>query len=187
AAQVVLAAGGWSAALPGLPPAALPPVRPVKGQILRLRVGPALAPFLTHTVRATVRGSGVYLVPRAGGELVVGSTVEEMGFDTTVTAGGVYELLRDAHEVVPAVTELALVETLAGLRPGSPDNAPIIGPGALPGLVLATGHFRNGILLTPVTADAVAELLATGQTPAVITPFGPGRFRGRRPPEEVPA
>ncbi|MGH3342506.1 MAG: glycine oxidase ThiO [Carbonactinosporaceae bacterium] len=188
AAQVVLSAGCWSGELTGLPPGVAPPVRPVKGQILRLRVPPAVAPFLTRTVRATVRGSGVYLVPRAGGELVVGSTVEEMGFDTTVTAGGVYELLRDAHEIIPAVTELELVETLAGLRPGSPDNAPILGPAALPGLVLATGHFRNGILLTPVTADAVAELLTTGETPAVIAPFEPGRFTpGHRPPEEVPA
>jgi glycine oxidase len=176
---VVLAAGCWSATLPGLPPEAAPPVRPVKGQILRLRVPPAYAPFVSHNLRGLIKGGGVYLVPRADGELVVGATVEEQGFDTTVTAGGVYELLRDAHELVPGLTELPLVETHAGLRPGSPDNAAMIGPTALPGLVLATGHHRNGILLTPVTADGVAELLATGTLPQLLAPCLPGRFAGK--------
>jgi glycine oxidase len=184
AGQVVLAAGPWTAQLPGLPPGTVPPVRPVKGQILRLRVPPAYAPFLTRTVRGLVRGSSLYLVPRADGELVVGATQEELGYDTQVTAGGVYELLRDAHALVPAITELPLVETLAGLRPGSPDNAPIIGPSGLPGLVLATGHHRNGVLLTPVTADAVAELLAGGTLPEIVAPFSPARFAART---EVPA
>ncbi|MCO5967129.1 glycine oxidase ThiO [Actinoallomurus soli] len=172
--QVVLAAGPWSHELKGLPPDAVPPVRPVKGQVVRLR-GPF--PLLGGTVRGLVRGSSVYLVPRADGELVVGATQEEMGYDTTVTAGGVWELLRDAHELVPGVTELAFAEVIAGLRPGSPDNAPILGPSALPGLLLATGHFRNGILLTPVTADAMADTIATGEPPEVIRPFAPGRFR----------
>ena len=104
-----------------------------------------------------VRGSDVYLVPRENGELVVGATSEELGWDTTVTAGGVYELLRDAHELVPGITELPLTETRAGLRPGSPDNAPLLGPTALPGLHLATGHHRNGVLLTPVTGDVMAD------------------------------
>ncbi|MET8398454.1 glycine oxidase ThiO [Streptomyces sp900116325] len=187
--QIVLAAGSLSGRLAGLPAEVVPPVRPVKGQVLRLTVPAAHAPFLTRTVRAVVRGSHVYLVPRANGELVVGATSEEMGWDTTVTAGGVYELLRDAHELVPGITELPLTETRAGLRPASPDNAPLLGPTALPGLHLATGHHRNGVLLTPVTGDAMAELLTTGELPAVARPFAPGRFAPAAvpPPAAPPA
>ncbi|MCL6298359.1 glycine oxidase ThiO [Streptomyces kronopolitis] len=182
AGQVVLAAGSESGRLDGVPDGVLPPVRPVKGQVLRLRMPdlpdlPAGSPpFLSRTVRAVVRGGPLYLVPRASGELVVGATSEELGWDTTVTAGGVYELLRDAHELVPGITELPLVETCAGLRPGSPDNAPLLGPTELPGLQLACGHFRNGVLLTPVTGDAMAESLATGSLPDVARPFSPARF-----------
>jgi glycine oxidase len=175
AASVVLAAGCWSAQLPGLPPSAVPAVRPVKGQILRLR-GPADPPILTHNVNGLRQGRSVYLVPRADGRIVVGASVEEKGFDTTVTAGAVRELLEDAGELVPAVAELELVEAIARLRPGTPDNAPLIGPGALSGLVVATGHYRNGILLAPVTADAVTQLLLTGALPEVATPFSPLRF-----------
>ncbi|KUM76691.1 glycine oxidase ThiO [Streptomyces griseorubiginosus] len=179
AGQVVLAAGSLSGRLEGVPEAVLPPVRPVKGQVLRLTVPTRYAPFLSRTVRAVVRGSQVYLVPRENGELVIGATSEELGWDTTVTAGGVYELLRDAHELVPGITELPLTETRAGLRPGSPDNAPLLGPTDLPGLLLATGHYRNGVLLTPVTGDAMAHVLATGELPEVARPFTPGRFRRR--------
>ncbi|MEU6868938.1 glycine oxidase ThiO [Streptomyces sp. NPDC046876] len=178
--QVVLAAGSLSGRLAGVPDEALPPVRPVKGQVLRLTVPAAYAPFLSRTVRAVVRGSHVYLVPRENGELVVGATSEELGWDTTVTAGGVYELLRDAHELVPGITELPLTETLAGLRPGSPDNAPLLGPTALPGLHLATGHYRNGVLLTPLTGDALADLLTTGALPQIALPFSPLRFSAAR-------
>ncbi|MFF7932645.1 glycine oxidase ThiO [Streptomyces sp. NPDC007940] len=174
--QVVLAAGSLSGRLEGVPQALLPPVRPVKGQVVRLTVPPHHAPFLSRTVRAVVRGSHVYLVPRESGELVIGATSEELGWDTTVTAGGVYELLRDAHELVPGITELPLTETRAGLRPGSPDNAPLLGPTELPGLLLATGHYRNGVLLTPVTGDALAHALTTGELPDVARPFTPGRF-----------
>ncbi|MFI8099842.1 glycine oxidase ThiO [Streptomyces sp. NPDC086023] len=174
--QVVLAAGSHSGRLAGLPPEVVPPVRPVKGQVLRLTVPGAYAPFLTRTVRAVVRGSHVYLVPRENGELVVGATSEELGWDTTVTAGGVYELLRDAHELVPGLTELPLTETRAGLRPASPDNAPLLGPTELPGLHLATGHYRNGVLLTPLTGEVMAELLATGELPEVARAFTPRRF-----------
>ena len=170
AGTVVLALGAWTGLLPGVPRV---PVRPVKGQILRLAGAEGL---LERTVRALVRGRQVYLVPYGHGGLVVGATVEDKGFDDVVTAGAVHDLLRDAIEVVPAVSELALVETLARWRPGTPDNAPLIGPAALPGLVLATGHFRNGVLLTPVTADVVAELLVTGELPAVAAPFAPSRF-----------
>lgn len=179
AGQVVLAAGSLSGRLEGVPEAVLPPVRPVKGQVLRLTVPSRYAPFLSRTVRAVVRGSQVYLVPRENGELVIGATSEELGWDTTVTAGGVYELLRDAHELVPGITELPLTETRAGLRPGSPDNAPLLGPTDLPGLLLATGHYRNGVLLTPVTGDAMAHVLATGELPEVARAFTPGRFLQR--------
>ncbi|MFH8555270.1 MULTISPECIES: glycine oxidase ThiO [Streptomyces] len=179
AGQVVLAAGSRSGQLAGVPDAVLPPVRPVKGQVLRLRM-PAPpaggAAFLSRTVRAVVRGGPLYLVPRENGELVLGATSEELGWDTTVTAGGVYELLRDAHELLPGITELPLAETCAGLRPTSPDNAPLLGPTALPGLQLATGHFRNGVLLTPVTGDVMAEALTTGELPAAARPFSPTRF-----------
>ncbi|CAL9419424.1 glycine oxidase ThiO [Streptomyces sp. enrichment culture] len=176
AGQVVLAAGSLSGRLGGVPDEVLPPVRPVKGQVLRLTVPKRYAPFLNRTVRAVVRGSHVYLVPRANGELVVGATSEELGWDTTVTAGGVYELLRDAHELVPGITELPLTETRAGLRPGSPDNAPLLGPTDLDGLLLATGHYRNGVLLTPVTGDTMAHVLSTGRLPDEARPFTPKRF-----------
>ncbi len=174
--QVVLAAGSLSGRLAGVPEAVLPPVRPVKGQVLRLAVPQRYAPFLHRTVRAVVRGGQVYLVPRENGELVIGATSEELGWDTTVTAGGVYELLRDAHELVPGLTELPLTETRAGLRPGSPDNAPLLGPTELPGLLLATGHYRNGVLLTPVTGDVMAHALTTGELPEEARAFTPRRF-----------
>ncbi|HEY1621797.1 MAG TPA: glycine oxidase ThiO, partial [Streptosporangiaceae bacterium] len=134
APRLVLAAGWQSAGLAGLPAGLAPPVRPVKGQILRLRPAPCGGPasLLSQTVRGVVRGSSVYLVPRADGELVVGATQEELGPDTTVTAGGVWELLRDARLLVPGITELELAEAVAGLRPGTPDNAPVLGPAALP-------------------------------------------------------
>ncbi|MFJ9738137.1 glycine oxidase ThiO [Streptomyces sp. NPDC101166] len=176
AGQVVLAGGSLSGRLAGVPRELLPPVRPVKGQVLRLAVPPRYAPFLSRTVRAVVRGSDVYLVPRENGELVVGATSEELGWDTTVTAGGVYELLRDAHELIPGISELPLTETRAGLRPASPDNAPLLGPSGLDGLLLATGHHRNGVLLTPVTGDVLAHVLTTGELPDMARPFTPRRF-----------
>ena len=172
--QVVLAAGCWSSSVPGLPPGVLPRVRPVRGQILRLAM--TGGPVLGRTVRAMVRGGYVYLVPRLHGELVVGATTDELGFDTAVTAGGVYELLRDAHEVVPGITELPLIECRTGLRPGTPDNAPLLGQTALPGLIAATGHYRNGVLLTPVTAEAVCALLTGGTLPEYAAHFSPDRF-----------
>jgi glycine oxidase len=175
---VVLAAGCWSGQLDGLPPGAAPPVRPVKGQILRLAPTGA-APVLGRTVRAVVGGASVYLVPRQDGSVVVGATVEEQGFDTVVTAGAVYELLRDARRVVPGVTEMALHEACAGLRPATPDNGPVVGRPTVrgvDGLVVATGHFRQGILLTPVTAAAVAAIVTGDDPPAEMAPFGPGRF-----------
>ncbi|MFI7317453.1 glycine oxidase ThiO [Streptomyces venezuelae] len=185
AGLTVLAAGSLSGRLAGVPDDVLPPVRPVKGQVLRLSVPKPYAPFLSRTVRAVVRGSHVYLVPRENGELVVGATSEELGWDTTVTAGGVYELLRDAHELVPGITELPLTETRAGLRPGSPDNAPMLGPTRLDGFHLATGHYRNGVLLTPVTGDVMAHALTTGELPDEALAFTPCRFDATSP--EIPA
>jgi glycine oxidase len=157
AAHVVMAAGCWSGA----------PVRPVKGQILRLRGGSPLAERLVRTPRC-------YVVSRSDGEVVVGATVEERGFDTTVTADGVYRLLEAAHEVLPDVAELEFVEAAARLRPGTPDNAPLIGE--RDGIVWATGHHRNGVLLAPITAAAVAAIVTGEDPPAAVEPFGAGRF-----------
>jgi glycine oxidase len=133
-------------------------------------------PLLSRNLRGLVRGSSIYLVPRSDGELVVGATVEEQGFDTTVTAGAVHELLRDAYELVPAISEAALVETAAGLRPGTADNGPLLGPAHLENLVVATGHYRNGVLLAPATAAAIVAVLAGGDLPAVARPFAADRF-----------
>lgn len=155
AGQVVLAAGPWTGKIEeGLPTHARVRVRPVKGQILRLR-DPAGPGLLTRVVRF----EGGYLVPRADGRYALGATVEEKGFELTPTAGGVYELLRDASELVPGIDELQIEELSVGLRPGTPDNAPAIGRGALEGLVWATGHHRNGILLAPLTAELVVGTL----------------------------
>ena len=179
--HVVLAAGWRSGQVGGLPSGVLPPIRPVKGQILRLRAsGGAALPG--RCVRGIVRGSSVYLLPRESGELVVGATQEELGADTRVTAGGVWELLRDARMLVPGITELDFAEAIAGLRPGTPDNAPVIGPAGLPGLVLATGHFRGGVLLAPITAEVITEYLATERMPAVAAPFTMTRFAAGGPP-----
>jgi glycine oxidase len=125
-----------------------------------------------------VRGSTVYLVPREDGRLIVGATVEERGWDTTVTAGGAYELLRDALALVPGLDDAELVAVRSGLRPGSPDDLPMIGPAAVDGLVVATGHHRNGVLLTPVTADAVAAAVAGEPMPDEVVPCDPRRFAG---------
>jgi glycine oxidase len=168
ARTVVAAQGCWVPTW--LPEPVRPRVRPVKGQLLRLR-GPSVCSRI-------VRSEHVYLVPRASGELVVGATTEERGFDTTVTAGAVLELLEEAYRILPAVSELELVEASAGLRPGSPDNAPLVGLGEVPGLVVATGHYRNGVLLAPLTAEAVAALVAGEQPAGPIRDFTPQRLAG---------
>lgn len=176
---VVLAAGAWSPLLAGLPPGAVPPVRPVRGTILRLATPPdyqRAGGVLTRTLRGTVSGAHVYLVPRADGEIVVGATSDEVGYDDRPTAGGVWELLRDARLLLPVVSELTFREAWSGLRPVTPDNAPLVGRTGVAGLVLATGHGRNGVLLAPVTADAVAALVLDGAITSTLEPFSPLRF-----------
>jgi glycine oxidase len=180
AAHTVLAAGAWSRDIPGLPDELRPPVRPVKGQTVHLR-GPAT--LLAHVVRGSVTGRLVYVVPRADGRVVVGASSEEVGFDARPRTGAVYELLRDAQALVPELNETEFVEVSTGFRPGSPDNAPLLGAAGPPGLVLATGHYRNGILLTPATADGIAAIVAGEGTPAIFAAFDPRRFHD----PEVPA
>jgi glycine oxidase len=179
AAAVVIAAGAESGRLRGLPPWAARTVRPVKGQILRLRARP---PVKLPAARV-IRTPEVYAVPRADGRLVVGATIEERGFDRSVTAGGVFELLRRVYEVLPGSAELEFVSASAGLRPGTPDNGPLVGEGGPSGLYWATGHWRNGILLAPLTADAVVDMIAGGDPPPELAPFSPNRFRAGREAE----
>lgn len=172
--RVVLAAGARSGMIGGLPPGFVK-VRPVKGQVVELLPGDeSVCP--THNVR----GLDVYLVPRQDGRLVVGATVEEKGWDPHPTAGAVHDLLRYAYELFPGVTEMRFGEVRVGFRPGTPDNAPLLGPTDIEGLILATGHYRNGILLTPVTADRIATLLETGSSPEDITAFSPTRKTMKR-------
>ncbi|MGH3945354.1 MAG: glycine oxidase ThiO, partial [Pseudonocardiaceae bacterium] len=170
---VVLAAGAHSAALH---PALARVIRPVKGEILRLRCRRGTLAPPSRTVRAIVSARHSYLVPRDRGGLVLGATEREVGFDTDVTAGAVRELLADAERVLPAIAEYALEETAVGLRPGSPDNLPVIGE-LEPGVLAATGHHRHGILLAPVTADAVLALLRGEAVPVEAVPAQPGRFQ----------
>lgn len=169
--RVVVAAGPFSGGLAGVPAGALPPVRPVKGQILRLRA-PSSRPIATRIVR-TPR---CYVVTRDGGEVVIGATVEERGYDTTVTADGVYRMLEAAIEVLPDVGELELIEASARLRPGTPDNLPVVGTASVPGLIWATGHNRNGVLLAPLTADAVLRSLLDGDPAPLGEQVAPARF-----------
>ncbi|HEY5098387.1 MAG TPA: glycine oxidase ThiO [Acidimicrobiales bacterium] len=201
---VVLAAGCDSGQVGGVPDALRPPVRPVKGLTVRL-MAPGGAPRLARAVRGLVHGRSCYLVPRPDGTVVVGATVEEKGFDLSVQVGAVVDLLDDARRLVPALEEYELRETTTGLRPGSPDNAPIVGWTGLDGLLVATGHFRNGILLAPITADEVVGLVGAagragtapfprsgtasgaGDRPAAFAGFGPDRFGGDRAEPPPPA
>ena len=183
AERVVLAAGAWSGELEGISAEARVPVRPVRGQLLRLRdpSGPGL-------LRRVVRFEGGYIVPRADGRYVLGATVEERGFDVEPDVGGIYELLRDAHELVPGVSELKIEELCVGLRPGTPDNAPAIGWGVPEGLLWATGHHRNGILLAPLTAQLVVQMLIGEQPQAgLLRACAPDRFEDGSRTEAAPA
>jgi len=175
---VVLAAGAWSRSIGGVPSELRPPVRPIKGQMLALRMD-AAAPLVNHVIWAP----GVYLVPRRDGRLVVGATVEEKAFDTTLTAGGLLTLLDAAWRTIPSVEELPIEEMWVGHRPGSRDDAPILGPGPVAGLIYATGHHRNGILLAPITADTIAHLVLDGAVDPAIRSFGVERFAPARAAE----
>jgi glycine oxidase len=172
AQQVVIAAGAWTSGLDGIPEEDRIAINPVKGQLLRLHdpSGPGL-------VERVLRVAGTYLVPRGDGRYVLGATMEERGYDTTVTAGALFELLRDAAEVVPGISELVIDELIAGLRPATADGLPAIGAARLAGLHWAVGHFRNGILLTPVTADIVVAGLVGDTAPEVAASVDPARLR----------
>jgi glycine oxidase len=175
APQIVVCAGAWTRLLMAnnLPAPAVPPIRPVKGQLLSLTMSPLLK--LSYVIRTR----RVYLVPKLDGRLVIGATSEDVGFDTQLTAGGLLELLRDAWEAVPGVYDLPVRESWAGLRPASRDHAPVLGPTPLSGLHLAVGHYRNGVLLTPATARLMCEFLLTGEVPEAMQPFGLARFHKR--------
>jgi len=170
-ADRVVAAPGAEAGIAGwLPEGVRPPVRPVKGQTVELR-GDAEDPVCTRILGS----ERVYIAPRPDGRVILGATVEEMGFDRRVTGGGVHELLREAYRLLPEVAEMEFVGAIAGLRPGTPDNLPVIGRTSVEGLILATGHYRNGILLAPITARAVADLIE-GTDPEAVAAADPERF-----------
>ncbi len=172
--MVLLAAGAWSYDIDGLPPAARPPVRPLKGQMLSLRMDPR-APIMDHVLW----GPGIYIVPRRDGTLILGATVEDKGFDRDLTAGGIHRLLEAAWEILPQIEELPIEEMWVGVRPTSRDDAPILGPTPIEGLVVATGHHRNGVLLAPLTIDAVSAFVLDGSLSPAIAPFGIGRFHAQ--------
>lgn len=180
AETVVLAAGAWSGSLAAVPLELRPPVRPIKGQMICVRM-PAAAPL----ARAILWRDGRYLVPRRDGRLLIGATVEEQGFDATNTAGGLFQLLDQAREILPGIDDLPIEEVWCGFRPASRDDAPILGSSPLVGLTYATGHYRHGILLTPITADGIAAYLLRGEWPAAFAPFTAARFHAtsRRPME----
>lgn len=174
---VVVAAGAWSGGLAGLGPEPPPPVRPVKGQMAAVQ-GAVTPP------RRVIWGSGalkgVYLVPHAGGKLLVGATMEEAGFDTSVSDRTITRLCAAASHLVPGVAAATVIGSWAGLRPGTPDNLPIIGPGTISGLVWATGHHRNGILLAPLTALAVCQAVRDGELPPEFNAVAPDRFADKK-------
>jgi glycine oxidase len=167
---VVLAAGAWSKQIEGIPENILPPVRPVKGQIINLRA--------TDSCRLTrvIRAPDVYLLPKSDGRLVIGASNEEMGFDTNPTAGEIYKMLERAWEAVPSIYDLPIESIDVGLRPGSRDHMPIIGDSDVKGLYFATGHYRNGILLTPITAYELSGWIVSGEKSGLLKDFQISRF-----------
>ena len=168
AKSVVAAAGAWSSQLEGLPPSLRTAVRPRKGQTLVLQMVPT-APLIRHNFIGPV-----YLVPRPDGRLVIGTTVErEAGFDMQPTVAGVFHMLRKARQMIPAIDQLPLLETIAGLRPTGPERLPLLGSTGIHGLFAAMGGHSYGILLAPAVAQAIAALMRTGQTPKTIAPFVP--------------
>jgi glycine oxidase len=170
AGTTVLAAGCWSGRVGGIPDGLSPKVRPVKGQIVSLRTDP------TYEFARVIRAPDAYLLPKGDGRILIGATEEEMGFDTTPTAGPVMRLIERAWEAVPSIYDLPIENIDAGLRPGTRDHEPLIGESGMDGLVFATGHYRHGILLAPVTAYAVCDIVLDGKTPDWLAPFAPSRF-----------
>lgn len=169
AERVVVAAGAWSGLLKWIP-GSPPPIQPVRGQMVCVD-GRAVPPL-----GRVIYGPEQYLVPRRDGRVLLGATVEKTGFDASVTAGGVSDVIREGLRMAPGLAEAPVVETWAGLRPMSKDGKPILGPAGLDRLVLATGHFRNGILLAPITARLIADFLEHGAVPAAMAPFLADRF-----------
>ena len=171
---VVLSAGAWSGTIGGMPEDVVPQVRPIRGQILRLKRTPEFA------MTRVVRGPRAYLLPKDDGTIVVGATQEEAGFDATPTAGGVKSILENAWEMVPSIYDLPIESVEVGLRPGTRDHLPLIGPTRIGGLIMATGHFRHGILFAPTTADAVCRGILTGDFGDDVAAFTPDRFANTR-------
>lgn len=168
--QILLAAGAWSKKISGLPPKTLPSVRPVRGQMIAIALGePAIC-------RHVIRAPDAYLVPKSSGHLLIGSTMEERGFDQLPTAGGIFELLRGAWEALPGIYDQHLLDTWVGFRPISLDNLPVLGKSQVDGLWLAMGHGRNGILLTPASALGLSEAILGAETPEYLRGFTPARF-----------
>ena len=173
AESIVLAMGAWAREIEGLPEDDRPPVRPVKGQMIELK---AVSPF---ELKHVVRGPRAYVAPKSDGRVFVGATSEELGFDLNVTAGGLFTILEGAWEIVPGIYDLPVIDAYAGLRPASRDHAPLLGLSRAPGVVIATGHFRHGIMMTPVTAQEVARLVVSGETSHWLAPFSPQRFNSK--------
>ncbi len=173
ATSVVVAAGSWSSLVPGAPSAATMAVSPVRGQMIALKAPDPAPNFVIYSGRG-------YLVPRLGGFLISGSTTEQAGYQKSVTAGGLASIVENAVEIMPAVRSLSIIETWAGLRPTTPDGWPVIGADPeIAGLFYATGHYRNGILLAPVTAEIIRDLILTGVTSLDLAPFSVTRFANR--------
>lgn len=168
--QVILAAGAWSRKVEGLTPVSLPPVRPVKGQMIQLQMQ------LPFDLQHVIRGRDAYLAPKSNGRLLLGATMEERGFDKSVTAGGLYDLLDAGWKMVPGIYDLEVTDTWAGLRPASRDNEPLLGQSSIPNVIFATGHYRNGIVLVPITAEEIARLILKKETSEWLVPFSPLRF-----------
>ena len=169
ALHVILAAGAWTNSIHGV---RTPPVRPVRGQLLRLEW-----PALHSPLPTVIWGPDCYLVPRIDGSVLVGATVEEVGFDERTTEEGVQRLLSAAGDLLSSLKRSRLIEARAGLRPAAPDDLPVLGSDPdLPGLIHATGHYRNGVLLAPITAKVIADLIVDGKRDSCLDAFRPGRF-----------
>jgi len=175
ASVVVLAAGAWTSLI-NLPEASLPmmAIEPVRGQMLCFKADPPIARHVIYSSRG-------YLVPRRDGRVLAGSTAERVGFDKSVTDDGMNTIKSMAIGIAPAVAGLPLVSSWAGFRPRAEDDLPVLGPGeGIEGLVYATGHYRNGILLAPITGEMIAKAIVEGASPSLLAPFSPGRVASRK-------